>query len=289
MIAFIGTGIMGSRMANNLLENNYELTVYNRTKEKAENLIDKGAKWADSPKIAAEGANVVFSMLSNPAAVEEAALGENGFLEGMEDGALWVDCSTVHPDFSRKMANEAGSRHIRFLDAPVAGSKIPAEKGELVFLAGGKKEDLDEVQAMLQVMGKAIKHQGENGKGTAMKLVVNLTLAQAMASFAEALSLGEAMDLDKETVIETLLGGATAAPFLHSKKDKLLNGDFDAEFPLEHVQKDLQLISEAAYSNGISLPIANVTKEIYGLAKQNGFSKKDFSAIYEFLSKDVLA
>ncbi|MFY4776098.1 NAD(P)-dependent oxidoreductase [Metabacillus sp. RGM 3146] len=286
MIAFIGTGIMGNRMANNLIKKDYELTVYNRTKEKAKNLLDKGAKWANSPKAAVEGAKIVFTMLSNPAAVEDAALGENGFLKGMKEGSLWVDCSTVHPDFSRKMAGEAGNRSIRFLDAPVAGSKIPAEKGELVFLVGGKKEDLDEVESLLQVMGKAIKHQGENGKGTSMKLVVNLTLAQAMASFSEAVALGEAMDLEKETIIETLLGGATAAPFLHSKKDKLVNGDFDPEFPLEHVQKDLQLISEAAYYNGISLPIANVTKEVYGLAMQHGLSKKDFSAIYEFLSKE---
>nr|WP_269528367.1 NAD-binding protein [Anoxybacillus tepidamans] len=133
-------------------------------------------------------------------------------------------------------------------------------------------------------MGKAIHHEGENGKGTSMKLVVNLMLAHAMAAFAEAVTLGEALGLDKENVVHTLLNGPTAAPFLNGKKEKILHNHFATEFPLEHMQKDLQLMSQSAYENNISLPITNTIKEIYGLAKQHGLHKEDFSAIYRFLS-----
>ncbi|MBM7693629.1 3-hydroxyisobutyrate dehydrogenase/glyoxylate/succinic semialdehyde reductase [Peribacillus deserti] len=284
MIGFIGLGIMGSRMANNLLKNGYKVILYNRSKAKADPLLKEGAIWADSPRQVAQQADIIFTMLANPQVVESAALGKDGFLDEFPEGRLWVDCSTVDPSFTRKMAEEASRRHIRFLDAPVAGSKIPAEKGELVFLVGGNKEDLEEARPMMELMGKAIQHQGENGKGSSMKLVVNLMLAQSMAAFSEALTLGESMGLDKETVMNTLLGGVTAAPFLNSKRDKLLYGDYGAEFPLEHLQKDLQLVSQAAYEHQVSLPIANVTKEIYGLAKQFGYSKDDFSAIYKFLN-----
>ncbi len=288
MIGFIGLGIMGSRMAKNLLKNGFEITVYNRSKEKAEDLLKAGALWAESPRKLAEKADIIFTMLANPAVVETIAVGEGGFLDHFSEGKLWVDCSTVDPAFSRRMDGEAGKRGIRFLDAPVAGSKGPAETGELVFLAGGKKEDLDEVLPYFKAMGKEVFYQGETGKGTSMKLLFNLMLAQSMAAFAEAVSLGEAIGLEKEAVVTTLLNGATAAPFLKGKREKIMNGDFSAEFPLEHMQKDMQLVSQAAYETNISLPIANVTKEIYAMAKQQGLGKEDFSAIYSLLSNNAL-
>ncbi|KPC97341.1 2-hydroxy-3-oxopropionate reductase [Geobacillus sp. BCO2] len=133
-------GIMGSRMAENLLNSGYSLIVYNRTKEKAEPLLQKGAKWANSPKEAAEQSDVIFTMLANPQAVETMALKEHGFLPYLSAGKLWVDCSTVDPAFTRKMAAKCAERGIRFIDAPVAGSKLPAEKGELVFLSAAAKK-----------------------------------------------------------------------------------------------------------------------------------------------------
>ncbi|QPA31291.1 NAD(P)-dependent oxidoreductase [Thermaerobacillus caldiproteolyticus] len=284
MIGFIGLGIMGSRMAENLLDKGYELIVYNRTKEKATRLLEKGATWAGSPKDVAHQAKIVFTMLTHPNAVEVIALGEDGFLHTLSKGAIWIDCSTVHPSFTRAMAKEAEQRGIRFLDAPVSGSKIPAEKGELIFFVGGKQEDVEEVRPLLNAMGKAIYHLGANGTGTAMKLVVNLLLAESMAAFAEAVTLGEALGLNKETVVNTLLNNPSAAPFLQGKKEKIIRNDFATEFPLEHMQKDLQLISQAAYENNVSLPLVNAAKELYGLAKQYGFHQKDFSAIYQFLS-----
>lgn len=285
MIGFIGLGIMGSRMANNLLQSGFDLIIFNRTKEKAAELLKEGAYWADSPREVAEKATVIFTMLANPDAVENAAIKEDGFLNTFSAGKLWVDCSTVDPMFTRKMAAEAANRGIRFVDAPVTGSRVPAELGELVFLVGGAKEDLDEIKPMLEAMGKDISYQGGVSKGTSMKLIINLMLAQSMAAFAEAVSLGESIGLNKEAVVNTLLNGPVTAPFLKGKKEKILEGDFLADFPLEHMQKDMQLVSQAAYEYNISLPIANLTKEIYAMARQHGFGKADFSAIYSYLAK----
>lgn len=284
MIGFIGLGIMGSRMAENLLNSGYSLIVYNRTKEKAEPLLRKGAKWANFPKEAAEQSNVIFTMLANPQAVETMALGEQGFLPHLTPGNIWVDCSTVDPAFTRKMAAKCAERGIRFVDAPVAGSKLPAEKGELVFFVGGRQEDVDEIRPLLHVMGKTVYHLGENGKGTMMKLVVNLMLAEAMAAFSEAVSLGEALGFDKETVVNMLLNTPTAAPFLQGKKDYIIHNRFPAEFPLEHMHKDLHLVAQSAYERGTTLPLANLAKELYGLAKQYGWGQDDFSAVYRLLS-----
>ncbi|XJZ27870.1 NAD(P)-dependent oxidoreductase [Bacillota bacterium Lsc_1132] len=284
MIGFIGLGIMGGSMAENLLKKGFELVVYNRTKDKAASLIEKGAKWAESPKAVAEQADIVFTMLANPKVVEDVALSENGFLNHLSNRKLWVDCSTVDPTFTRRMAAEAAKRGVRFMDAPVTGSRVPAMQGELVFLAGGSREDLREVEPMLKAMGKEVSYQGGVGQGTAMKVIINLMLAQSMAAFAEAVSLGEALGVEKETVANTLLNGPTTAPFLKGKKDKVLNQDFSADFPLEHMQKDLQLVAQAAFESNIALPIANVTKEVYMLAKQQGFGKLDFSAVYQLTS-----
>jgi 3-hydroxyisobutyrate dehydrogenase/glyoxylate/succinic semialdehyde reductase len=286
MIGFIGLGIMGSRMAKNLLNNGFELIVHNRTKEKAEDLINNGARWAESPREVAQNADIIFTMLSNPQVVENTALGEDGFLPSFAEGKLWVDCSTVDSAFTKKMAAESLNRRVRFLEAPVTGSRIPAERAELVFLVGGKKEDLEQIRPMLEVMGKQISYQGDTGKGAAMKLVINLMLGQTMAVFAEAVSLGESIGLEKEMVVNTLLNGPTTAPFLSGKKQKVMDRDFSVDFPLEHLQKDLFLVSKMAFEHNLSMPIANVTKEIYGLAKQEGMGKQDFSAIYQLLSKE---
>ena len=284
MIGFIGLGIMGSRMAANLLKNGYELVVFNRTKEKAFDLLENGAIWAESPCEVASKADIVITMLTNPEIVEEISFGENGFVKELSKGKLWIDCSTVDPTFSKRMASQAAECGIRFMDAPVAGSKVKAENRELIFLVGGEEADLQDVKPILESMGKQVLYQGENGNGTAMKLVVNLTLALSMAAFAEAVSFGEAMGINKETVIDTLLNGATTAPFLKGKKGKLLENEFSADAPLEIVLKDMNLITQSAYKNEVALPITNITKEIYSMANQKGLGKQDFAAIYKVLS-----
>ncbi len=284
-IGFIGLGIMGSRMAANLQKKGHELVVYNRTKQKADALLAAGASWAPTPADVARQVKVLFTMLAKPDAVAEAALiGKNGFLNHLAAGSLWIDCSTVNPSFSKLMASEAGQRKIRFIDAPVAGSKGPAEQAQLLFYAGGEKADVDEAKPLLEAMGKAVFPIGGHGMGTAMKMVNNLLLAEAMVAFSEALVLGQSLGIPRDMLFNTLLGGPVTAPFLAFKRAKLESGNFEAEFPLRWMHKDAQLVAETAYETGAALPAVNVVKEIYALAVRSGLGEEDFSAVFTFLN-----
>jgi 3-hydroxyisobutyrate dehydrogenase-like beta-hydroxyacid dehydrogenase len=227
-IGFIGLGIMGSRMAANLLKKGHELVVYNRTRQKADPLIAAGAVWAPTPADAAKQVTVIFTMLARPDAVAETALiGKYGFLNRLVDNSLWIDCSTVNPSFSKLMASEARQRKVRFLDAPVAGSKGPAEQAQLLFFVGGEKADVEQARPLLEAMGKAVIHLGGHGMGTAMKMVNNLIVAQAMVAFSEAIVLGEALGISRDLMFDTLLSSPVAAPFLSLKRGKLESGNFE--------------------------------------------------------------
>lgn len=280
-VGFIGLGIMGSRMAANLLEAGHNLTVYNRTKEKADELLERGATWADSPAAAVQQVDVLVTMLAHPEAVEETALGEEGFLEAMREGQLWVDSSTLNPTFSKRMAREATARGVHFLDAPVAGTKAPAESGDLVFLVGGDEADVVKAQPLLEAMGKATKHVGDNGMGTSLKVVVNHTLATSMAAFAEGMAFGKGLGLSQKVLFDTLIGGPLVPAFIGAKREKLEQGDYTPDFPLKWTQKDMQMVATAAYDVGVPMPLANLTKELYQTAVKRGHGDEDFSAIYE--------
>jgi 3-hydroxyisobutyrate dehydrogenase/glyoxylate/succinic semialdehyde reductase len=283
-IGFIGLGLMGIRMANNLLDKGNELIVYNRTRDKAEILIKKGAVFAESPSEVGKQVDIIFTMLSDPSAVEEVAFGENGFLNKFKQNSLWIDCSTVNPSFTKSTAAKVKKLNIRFIDAPVAGTTIPAEKGELIFFVGGDKKDVEEIYPFLELMGKKILYLGDNGKGTSMKMVINLILGQAMIAFSEGLVLGESLGFTKEDLYNILLGGPVAAPFLSGKKDKIAKNNFEPEFPLQWMFKDFQLASLTGYENNVALPMTNQAKELYSLAIKYGLGEKDFSSIYNFLS-----
>ena len=281
---FIGLGIMGSRMARNLLAGGYDLTVYNRTADKAEALVSKGAKWAAAPSALASKVDVLFTMLPTPEVVQTMAVDGDGFLGALPRGALWVDCSTVHPGFARRMAGMAGTNGVRYLDAPVAGTKGPAESGELVFFVGGKAEDLEAARPLLACMGKKILPMGGPGQGAAMKMLVNLMLGSAMAAYSEAMVLGEALGFSQATIAETILDSPVAAPFLKLKQSLIDRNDFEAHFPLRWMRKDLHLAAQTAYERNVALPALNSVKELYALAEQRGLGEEDFAAIYRLFS-----
>ena len=283
-IAFIGLGIMGSRMAENLLKGGHDLTVYNRTKSKAESLLKSGAKWGESPAEAAKEVDVVITMLQNPSVVEKEALEEKGFLSAMKKGSIWIDSSTVNPSFSKKMSKEAKKHNIRFMDAPVSGSKVPAKEAELIFLVGGEKEDLTEIQPLLDLMGKKTIHVGENGKGSAMKIMINQMLGQSMLAFSESLSLGISLGIEKSKAMDILLDSPVSAPILKAFRPRIENENYEANFPLKHLQKDLQLFTDTAYENNKAAPLTNSAKEVYALAKQHKMGDLDFSAVFKFLN-----
>ena len=284
-IGFIGLGIMGSRMAANLQKGGHSVVVFNRTREKAESLLDEVVGWADSPAELASQVEVVFTMLAHPASVEEAALGQAGFLSRLAPGQMWIDCSTVNPSFSRKMAAESQAHRIRFLGAPVSGSKEMAAAAKLTFLVGGEAGDLETCRPLLACMGNKIIHCGGQGMGASLKIVMNQLLGTVMAAFAEGLVLGESLGLSRESLFEALLSGPAAAPFLSVKRGRIESGDFKhADFPLQWMQKDLQLATVSAYETGVPMPVTNVAKEIYHFASREGHSEDDFSAIYAYLA-----
>ncbi len=189
-IGFIGLGIMGSRMAANLQKRGHSLVVFNRTRAKAEPLLGPCGTFSDSPAKLAEQVDVLFTMLAHPDAVEQAALGANGFLDHLKPNSLWVDCSSVNPSFSRKMAAQAAAREIHFVDAPVTGSAPAAAEAKLIFWVGADPADLERIRSLLLCMGNKTVHTGGHGTGASMKMVVNLLLGDAMVAFAEGMALG---------------------------------------------------------------------------------------------------
>ena len=284
-IGFIGLGIMGSRMAANLVENGYDLIVYNRTKEKAEALLKIGASWADSPKEVGEQVDILISMLENPDIVEKLALGTDGFLKSMKENTLWIDSSTVNPSFSKRMAAESKNHGIRFMDAPVSGSKQPAAEGSLLFLVGGEQSDFEEAKPLLLKMGKDAKHIGEAGKGSAMKIMINQLLGQSILAFSESLNLGMAMGIDKKTGMDVLLNTPVTAPILDLFRSRIENNEYEANFPLKHLQKDLHLFTETAYELEQPSPLTNTAKEVYGMAKFKKMGDLDFTAVFKYLNE----
>jgi 3-hydroxyisobutyrate dehydrogenase/glyoxylate/succinic semialdehyde reductase len=285
-IGFIGLGIMGSRMAANLQKRGHELVVHNRTRDKAKQLLDQGAAWADTPAEVGKRVTVLFTMLSKPDAVAEVALlGKHSFLETLLPNSLWVDCSTVNPSFSRLVAGEAKERKVRFLDAPVSGSKGPAEQGQLLFFVGGEKTDLDAVRPLLDCMGKAVFPMGGHGMGSAMKMVNNILLGHAMTAFSEALAFGESLGITKQALFDTLAASPVMTPVLNFKRPKFEKEDYSAEFPLQWMHKDLHLAMETAFETGAALPATGVVKEVYALAMREGWGHEDFMAVYQVLSR----
>ena len=284
-IGFIGLGIMGSAMARNLLSGEAPLIVHNRTRSKADSLITEGARWVSSPRDVAVS-EIVFTMLAHPEAVQSVALGADGFLDHMQPGTLWVDCSTVQPSFSREMAEAAVQRNVRFIDAPVTGSKPQAEDAQLSFFAGGNSDDLEFCRPYLDMMGRNVVHVGKHGMGTSMKVVINALLATAVASFSESVALGQALGLSEEMLFNVVIGSPISAPGLAMKRDMMTTGDYDTQFPLQWMVKDLEMVTEAANDTNVNMPLSAATKDLYHSALQAGLGELDFAAIYSFLNRD---
>jgi len=283
-IGFIGLGIMGSRMAANLQKQGHSLVLFNRTRDKAEFLLGRCGKFAASPAELAGQVDVLFTMLAHPDAVEQTAMGLDGFLNFLRPDALWVDCSSVNPSFSKKMAAAAARREVHFVDAPVTGSAPVAAEAKLTFWVGAGTADLEKVRPLLLCMGNKIVHTGGNGTGTSMKMVINLLLGTGMAAFTEAMALGEGLGLSSKLLFDSLLPTPAVAPFLATKRARIENGNYEAEFPLRWMQKDMHLATVSAYEAGVAMPLTNIAKEIYRLAMRDGHAAEDFSAIYEYLT-----
>jgi 3-hydroxyisobutyrate dehydrogenase-like beta-hydroxyacid dehydrogenase len=204
----------------------------------------------------------------------------------MKENAIWADCTTVNPSFSLKAFQEAKKHKIRFLDTPVSGSKPQAKNAELLFFVGGEKKVINEVEPYMNMMGKKVLHVGETGKGASLKMIVNIMLAQSMLIFSEAVLLGEKTGISKDFLLEVLPNLIVSAPFIKFKTEKIKNDDYDVQFPLEWMHKDLHLAAITAYENKQPLFLANLAKEVFAGANKKGMGRLDFSAIFKYLEQN---
>lgn len=276
---FIGLGIMGSAMAKNLLKAGFSVTVWNRSADKCRELVALGAEQAPTPARVTAQCGITFAMLADPAAAEAVCYGHDGVLDGLGDGRGYVDMSTVDDDTARRIAAGVASRGGRYLEAPVSGSRKPAEDGTLVILAAGDRSLYDEALPGLETMGKKILYLGETGNGARMKLVVNMIMGGMMTIFSEGLALGGKAGLRESDILEVLAAGALANPMFQLKGSAISQGNFATAFPLKHMQKDLRLA--VALGDRLDQPLtgAATANEAFKRAKAHGLGDEDFCAV----------
>ncbi|XP_038705972.1 glyoxylate/succinic semialdehyde reductase 2, chloroplastic isoform X2 [Tripterygium wilfordii] len=282
-VGFLGIGIMGLPMAQNLLKSGCNVTVWNRTKSKCDPLITLGAKYESSPEEVAAGCDVTFAMLADPGSAVDVAFGKHGAANGLGPGKGYIDFSTVDGSTSKLISDRIKATGASFLEAPVSGSKKPAEDGQLIFLTAGDKPLYERVAPYLDIMGKSRFFLGDVGNGAAMKLVVNMIMGSMMASFSEGLLLSEKVGLDPNVLVEVVSQGAISAPMYSVKGPSMVQSHYPTAFPLKHQQKDLRLALGLAESVSQPTPIAAATNELYKVAKSYGLSDHDFSAVIEAL------
>lgn len=282
-VALLGIGTMGRGMAANLLKAGFPLTVYNRTREKAEPLAAQGATIANTPAEAAKGADVVISILSDDTASRAAWLGENGALDAMAAGSTVVECGTLSPGWISELAQQTSERNIGLVEAPVTGSRPQAEAGQLTFLCGAEAATLDAVRPVLAVMSKAVVHLGPVGSGGQMKLINNFLCGVQVASFAEALAWIERTNLNREQALEMLKTGAPGSGIFNAMSDRMTARTYEVNFLLRLLNKDLRYAQTAAAEHGVTLTTAAVTEQMFDKAEQQGLGEKDMSAVVEVL------
>ncbi len=278
---FLGIGIMGGAMAANLLRAGMDVTVWNRNPERCAALLEIGAQQGKNPGEVAADCDITFAMLSTPAASREVCFGPDGVLEGIGAGRGYVDMSTIDDHTARLVAEAVTERGGRFLEAPVSGTKKPAEDGTLIFLAGGDPELYEEAAAAFEVMGKKSFFLGDVGQGARMKLVVNLIMGGMMTAFCEGMALGGKAGLDGRQILEVLDEGALANPMFRVKGPMLLQKQFPASFPLKYMQKDLRLALLLGDELKQPLHTAATANETFKKACAAGLADQDFAAVFD--------
>ena len=284
-IGFIGLGLMGQPMALNLVKAGFEVTVFNRTRSKVDPLGEAGARVAESPAHAARDADVVMTIVSDSAAVEEVVTGKGGILETLRPGAIVIDSSTISPSVSRRMACHTAGKQASWLDAPVTGSKHLAAKGELTFMIGGDREALDRALPVLRALGKKHIYCGMHGSGLAAKLSQNVIQAAMVEIFSEGFVLATKAGVRPEALFEVIQSSLARSALIDFKAPFVFKGDFTPYFALKLMHKDLELAMENAYSQNVSMPVAAAVKEIYGAAKALGKGEFDYAAVVTFLEE----
>jgi 2-hydroxy-3-oxopropionate reductase len=284
VVGLIGLGLMGKPMGRNLLKAGFPLVVWNRTKERADDLVREGAKWAASPRETASQSDVLMTIVSDPPAVESVLWGEGGAFEGLRRGSIYIDSSTVSPDLARKAASACSERGVDYLDAPVTGGTWGAEKGELVFMIGGKAEALERAKPVLEAVGKRFFLLGPNGAGQTVKLAMNLLLAVEVEAFAESLAIVTKAGLPGERLIEVMQSSMARAGVLDVKAPQMLKNEYPPSFPLRLMHKDVRLAVELAKKEGVRLPAGEAAYATYSAVKDAAKEDLDYAAVARFWS-----
>ena len=283
-LGFIGLGTMGGQMVNRLLDKGHTVTGYNRTKKKAQWLIDRGMKWGNSPREVAAAADVTFAMVTNSAALEAIVNGPDGLLAGIGRGKSFVDMSTVSPEFSRTVAAQVREKGADMVDSPVSGSVITLQQGKLSVMVGGRRETFDRLKPLLEDIGPKVTYVGDNGLALSMKIATNLNLAIQMMGFCEGVLLAEKSGIARETAVEVLVHSAVASPMIQYRGPFVLKQPDEAWFNVNMMQKDMLLALDMGRKLNVPLPTTAISNEFLTAARAMGLEEQDFAVVFEVLA-----
>ena len=284
-LGFIGLGVMGNGMVKRLLAAGHTVHGYNRTKSKAQALLDNGMKWAETPAQAARAADIVFSMITDTNALRAVTEGPEGILSALGPGKTYIDMSTVSPAVSREIAGQVSAKGARMLDAPVSGSVSTLEEGKLSIMAAGERAAFDRVEPILKDIGPKVTYVGANGLAVSIKIATNLNLAVQMLAFSEGILLAEKSGIPRETAVEVFLNSVMASPMVKYRGPFVLKMPDEAWFNVNMMQKDMLLALELGRGLGVPLPTTAVTNEMLTAARAMGFADNDFAVLFETLAR----
>lgn len=284
-IGWIGTGVMGKSMCSHILKAGYTVTVFNRTKANAEELLEKGALWAETPSEVARGSEIIFSIVGYPADVSQVVLGPEGVLKGAAKGSVFVDMTTSEPELAKQIFNVAGKKGVESLDAPVSGGDIGAREARLAIMAGGKKEVFNSVLPLFEIMGKNIRYMGEPGAGQHTKMVNQIHIASTMIGLVEALLYAYKAGIDLNGVIEAIGQGAAGSWSLNNYGPRIASGDFNPGFFVKHFVKDMDIALKEARGMKLSLPGLSLAHQFYVAAMAEGYENLGTHSLYKVFER----
>jgi 3-hydroxyisobutyrate dehydrogenase-like beta-hydroxyacid dehydrogenase len=284
-LGFIGLGLMGSRIVKRLLDAGHQVAGHNRTRAKAEGLIEAGMQWCDTPREVAQAADITFSMVSDTAALSSVADGPDGVLTGLAAGKIYVDMSTVSPRLVRDLARRVAAAGAQMLEAPVSGSVPAVESGTLTIFVGGEAATLERVRPILETLGQKIIHVGASGQAVSMKIAINLNLATQLLALFESVLLAERSGIPRAVALEALLNSVAASPAMKYRAPFVLKMPDEVWFNVKMMQKDIQLALELGRESGVPLFSAGLANEMLSAAQAMGYGDHDFAALFNVLAR----
>jgi len=286
-VGFAGLGLMGSRMARNVVDKGFPLTVWNRTPARTQAIVAGGAEVASTPRALAECSDVIVACLADPAAVETVVFGDDGVLAGTRPGMRYVECSTISPDLCRRVAEALRARGADMLEAPVTGSKLGAEKGTLVFMTGGRLELQEELMPVLLAMGSKVIHCGEVGQASVVKLVGNTVISFMLEGLCEGLLVGTRAGVKIDKVLEVVMASGFASPYFPFKGEAIARREWDTHFSIDLMVKDQSLMLDEATARQVPMPGLTAIREVFQVARARGWGDEDIAAVYKALEAGI--